>query len=500
MNTGETKTDFFEKNDERVCTQLAGILKWMTLVFPVLFLATAAGAFQIKYDDLIVLSAIGCVCTLGPGVARKAGMPTRVLKYVSILAIGLVVMLLGGNSAVGIYMTYGLAMLFSCLFFDKKFTMQISVCSYFFLLISLFLRSRNVQQIEYPTNMEWFITRSIGFTIEQIVMSAVSINVASNSRKILENLHSTEQIAAVVDTCEEVSKELVEMMDELAAQMQDSQRASQTIVCSAQDTSADCQKSLQHVSSMQDSVTEMVQTAESIDEETKDMLDISDSIWQRMEDFIKIMDDAVESMKEIESTTNLTGDAIQKLEHGITEISEFADEILQITGQTNMLALNASIEAARAGEQGRGFTVVAEQVRLLAERSKNSSDAIVKVVSHISSLLDGVKHSNTQNRDSVETGITQISGARQEAESLGELQADSRKRTEHIAKGSDQTKQHSQKVREMAGQMEELMQHFLTRAESIVGEANHQENVIDETEKTFSHVDQIAKRLLEISK
>lgn len=492
--------DFFEQNDERVCKQLANILKWMTLVFPVLFLATAAGAFQIKYDDLAVLSAIGCVCTLGPGIARRAGVPTRILKYVSIFAIGVVVMLLGGNSAIGIYMTYGLAMLFSCLFFDKKFTMQVSVCSYFFLLVSLFLRSTNVQQIEYPTNMEWFITRSIGFTIEQIVMSAVSINVATNSRKLLENLHSTEQIAAVVKTCEEVSVELVEMMEELAGHMQDSQKASQSIVRSAQDTSEDCQKSLLHVSSMQESVTEMVQTAETIDEETKDMLDISDNIWQRMEDFGKIMDGAVESMKEIEAMTNLTGESIQKLEQGVAEISEFADEISKITGQTNMLALNASIEAARAGEQGKGFAVVAEQVRLLAERSKKSNDSIVQVVSHISSLLDGVKHSNMQNRTSVETGITQISGARQEAESLGGLQADSRARTEHIAKSSDRTRQHSQEVREMADQMEEQMQHFLTRADAIVGEATNQEHVMDKTEKTFSHVDQIAKKLLELSR
>ncbi len=492
--------NFFEQNDERVCKQLVNILRWITLVFPVLFLATAAGAFQIQYDDLAVLSVIGCVGTLGPGIARKAGMPTRVLKYVSILAVSLLVMLLGGNSAIGIYMTYALAMLFSCLFFDKKFTMQISVSSYFFLLISLFLRSRNVQQIEYPTNMEWFITRAMGFTIEQIIMSAVSVNVAGNSRKLLENLHSTEQIAAVVKTCEEVSGELVSMMEELADNMQDSQRASQKIVCSAQDTSDDCHKSLLHVNSMQDSVTEMVHTAETIDEKTREMLDISDNIWQRMKDFVKIMDDAVESMKAIESMANLTGESIQKLEQGITEISGFVDEISQIAGQTNLLALNASIEAARAGDQGQGFSVVAEEVRVLAERSKKAGGAIVQVVSHISELLDGVKHSNMQNLTSVETGITQISGARQEAESLGELQADSRKRTEQIAKNSDQTRQHSQEVSVMAGQMEELVQHSLVRAGAIVEEANNQEHAVNKTEKTFVNVDRIAKRLLELSK
>ena len=182
----EEQKNFFEQNDEKVCKQLSKVLVWMTLVFPVLFLATALGIFQIKYKDLAILTPLGCVCTLGPWIASKVGVPARIMKYVSILAVGLIVMLLGGNSAVGIYMTYGLAMLFSCMFFDPKFTKKIAVCSYLFLVVSLFLRSQNVQQIEYPTNMEWFLTRTAGFTIEQILMSVVFVSVAGASRKILE--------------------------------------------------------------------------------------------------------------------------------------------------------------------------------------------------------------------------------------------------------------------------------------------------------------------------
>ena len=56
----ETQLDFFEQNDAKVCKKLTKVLRWMTLVFPVLFLATAAGIFQIQYDDLALLSALGC--------------------------------------------------------------------------------------------------------------------------------------------------------------------------------------------------------------------------------------------------------------------------------------------------------------------------------------------------------------------------------------------------------------------------------------------------------
>ncbi len=492
--------DFFEQNDAKVCKQLTKVLRWMTLVFPVLFAATAAGIFQIKYDDLAVLSALGCVCTLGPGVLQKIGVPVKIMKHVSVLSVGLVVMLLGGNSAIGIYMTYGLAMLLSCMFFDTKFTKQVCIFSYFFLLISLFLRSRNVQQIEYPTNMEWFLTRSAGFTIEQVIMSVVFINIAGASRKLLVNLHSTEQVAAVVSKCEEVSGKLVTMMDELAGNVQESRIANETIVSSAQDTSEDCMKSLSHVSSMHDIVTEMVQASGSIDESTKNVLVISDEICQHMNHYVDIMDHAVTDMKEIEQTANLTEEAIGNLEKSILEISGFTKEISEITGQTNLLALNASIEAARAGEQGRGFSVVADEVRVLAERSKQSNSSITSMVSKMMEMLNDVKLSNERNLTSVDAGIAQISNARQEAVNLGQLQADSRTRIEQIAKDCDQTKQCSQDVREMSDQMEELVKNSQVRASSIVEKANSQSRITGMTEQTFSHVEQIAKELLELSK
>ena len=491
--------DFFEQNDAEVCARLTKILIWMTLVFPILFIATFLGVFQIPYNSLAVLSVIGCVCTIGPTVAKRAGVPVRVMKYVSILAIGFLIMLLGGNWTIGIYMTYGLAMLFSCMFFDKKFTTQISVISYFFLVISLFLRSREIPQIEYDTNMEWFITRTVGFTMEQVVMSIVFINVAGISRKLLEKLHNTEQVASVVEKCEAASTELVTMMDELASNMQESISSNETIVSSAQETSEDCGKSLDHVNSMQASVVEMVQAIGTIGDATNEILVIADDIGGRMHGYVKVMDQTVDSMKDIEKTASMTGESIHNLEQGITEISGLAAEISGITDQTNLLALNASIEAARAGEHGRGFTVVADEVRILAERSKQLSDSITSLVSKILNMLVGVKQSNENNLSSVGAGITQISVAREEAEEIVRLQDNSRIKIEEIANNSAQTKQSSQVVSDMATQMEELVQNSQTRANEIVEEANNQGRITTITGETFTRVENIAKDLLELS-
>jgi methyl-accepting chemotaxis protein len=63
----------------------------------------------------------------------------------------------------------------------------------------------------------------------------------------------------------------------------------------------------------------------------------------------------------------------------VQEINSLADAILGITSQTNLLALNAAIEAARAGEQGKGFAVVAEEIRTLAENSKDTVTQIQNI-------------------------------------------------------------------------------------------------------------------------
>ena len=90
---------------------------------------------------------------------------------------------------------------------------------------------------------------------------------------------------------------------------------------------------------------------------------------------------------------------INGLSKNAQQIDEINTVIQNISKQTNLLALNAAIEASRAGEAGKGFSVVADEIRKLAEQSKESSDSIRVIVDDIISSIESVVTTSCDAKD-----------------------------------------------------------------------------------------------------
>lgn len=114
----------------------------------------------------------------------------------------------------------------------------------------------------------------------------------------------------------------------------------------------------------------------------------------------------VEQMNVISGSVRESVRTIEDLLAHSQEISKITDVITDISNQTNLLALNAAIEAARAGEAGRGFAVVADEVRILAEQSKQSSDQIAQLIGGVQNGTKRVMDVMTRAEEEVKTGAS----------------------------------------------------------------------------------------------
>lgn len=93
--------------------------------------------------------------------------------------------------------------------------------------------------------------------------------------------------------------------------------------------------------------------------------------------------DLMNKIKDIQNSVNKSALVIKNLDSNSEKIDEIVGVITKIADQTNLLALNAAIEAARAGEHGKGFAVVANEVKKLAEESRNSANKITELIREI---------------------------------------------------------------------------------------------------------------------
>lgn len=153
----------------------------------------------------------------------------------------------------------------------------------------------------------------------------------------------------------------------------------------------------------------------------------------------RAVQDTIESMSQIKDQVNGIAENILALSEKTQQIGEIIAVVNEIASQSNMLALNASIEAARAGEHGRGFAVVAEEVRTLAEQSRQAMAQVAAILSEIQKATNATVMATEEGTKGVERGTKLASQAQQSIEKLSEvIQTSSQATTQMVAGGQQQ--------------------------------------------------------------
>jgi twitching motility protein PilJ len=153
------------------------------------------------------------------------------------------------------------------------------------------------------------------------------------------------------------------------------------------------------------------------------------------------MNSTVLGISEIRETVAETAKKVKRLGETSQKISRIVNLISNFAAQTNLLALNAAIEAARAGEEGRGFSVVAEEVRDLAEQSANSTAEIEQLVEEIQAQTNEVVAAMETGTEQVVSGTKLVQNAREKLTQISMVSKQVNSLVQSIAVAADtQTK------------------------------------------------------------
>lgn len=132
----------------------------------------------------------------------------------------------------------------------------------------------------------------------------------------------------------------------------------------------------------------------------------------QIDDSVKHAQEQVDGLKESSGRVQEYFDEIQAtfsdFQTAVQKIKECMEEIVSVANQTNLLALNASIEAARAGEQGKGFSVVAEEVKKLAEGIKVLAGTVDSSIADVESSTEKLNNSISISKDALGQSLMEV--------------------------------------------------------------------------------------------
>jgi methyl-accepting chemotaxis protein len=215
-----------------------------------------------------------------------------------------------------------------------------------------------------------------------IISSAIS-HIAENNYSNPITYYNKDEIGILADNARLMQEKITDVLSTIIDSANETKNTADTLSVS----SLEAKKAVDEQSIKTEEVSyAMEQMSITINEVAKNALLASNSANEAdmlTSSTLKMVDDTINSIDILSSEVEKTSNVIGLLAEDSQSIGTIVEVISGIADQTNLLALNAAIEAARAGDQGRGFSVVADEVRVLAQRTQESTQQIKTMIEKI---------------------------------------------------------------------------------------------------------------------
>ncbi|MBE8574798.1 methyl-accepting chemotaxis protein [Vibrio sp. OPT18] len=240
-------------------------------------------------------------------------------------------------------------------------------------------------------------------------MEALSKGDGDLTQRITVN--SKDEIGTLAHHVNAFIAKLQEIVRDIADSSHQLNQQSEVSTNVARQTSEGLSVQLHEISQIATAVHEMSATAEEVANNAQMTADSAISSTENCEQgkqvIIRNQDSITNLAQQVENASGI----IQELEKNALDINTILSTISDIAEQTNLLALNAAIEAARAGEQGRGFAVVADEVRVLSQRTHSSTDEIREMIETLQKNSVSAVESMQRSQDLAQSSVDDANNA-----------------------------------------------------------------------------------------
>ncbi|MGB4593411.1 MAG: methyl-accepting chemotaxis protein [Coriobacteriia bacterium] len=196
-------------------------------------------------------------------------------------------------------------------------------------------------------------------------------------------VHDIKGLDGLSSELERVLSNAASLLDQIRAANTNIRALTAQVLVATEQQAAGASEQAAAVTQTSATVEELAQTSSQIADNSESVVRVAERTLGSAEEGMQAVADTAEGIEEIRVTTQQSSDRILALGERSQEIGRVLTIIDEIAEQTKILALNAAIEAARAGDAGKGFSVVAEEIRKLAESVTESTQEIGRVVREI---------------------------------------------------------------------------------------------------------------------
>jgi len=352
--------------------------------------------------------------------------------------------------------------------------------------------------------------KQIGNRLKMVVNFLLHLSDGDFSVNVPEkSLQDRSEFGILSHSVDKMSRSVRKLIQQILNTAEQMAASSQELTASAEQSAQSATQVAESTTHVADSSTKqlklvehtgsvVIEMSKGIDTVTKNIQTVNESSKKTSSTALegtKAIKTTIEQMERIDEKTKNAAEVINALNGYSKEIDKIVGMISAIAEQTNLLALNAAIEAARAGDAGRGFSVVAEEVRKLAEQSAQSTKEIVDLIKNVQINTEKAVSYMNENKKEVQSGQEFANRAGESFDHIFTMITEIGNGIEEIAKSTTILDTGTKRVVESADNIDKESRKAADETQTISAATEEQSASMEEIAGASTHLAKMAEDL-----